>query len=320
MSQPYASGRHSVGICDRCARKYPLTELKWQWINLRNSNLLVCPDCLDVDHPQYQLGRFPIYDPQALENPRPDQKNDAALVVPQNYYVLPGGVGSYASTPNAAPVQITGDISLLAYVALTTWTPPVNNPLITKNLVTGNKRGYQFTNETLGRLHFSASISGVANTVLVVSTVTVPVSGGSGIWVMATFDADNGAGGNTVNFYYSNDAPTTDPSGVTWSALGLPVTTAGVMSIFNSSADLNIGANNAGLTTADGKIYRAQVYNGIFGSGGFLVADFNPDDGIPGDNSFVSSTTGETYTINGSSYIASSSYDGLLAHLEQVQP
>ena len=31
-----------------------------------------CPECWDVDHPQLMLGTFPIYDPQALREPRVD--------------------------------------------------------------------------------------------------------------------------------------------------------------------------------------------------------------------------------------------------------
>lgn len=41
-------------------------------IDLNKTGLLVCPECWDEDHPQNQLGRFPVDDPQALRNPRPD--------------------------------------------------------------------------------------------------------------------------------------------------------------------------------------------------------------------------------------------------------
>jgi len=33
---------------------------------------MVCPTCWDPDHPQLQLGMYPVEDPQALRNPRPD--------------------------------------------------------------------------------------------------------------------------------------------------------------------------------------------------------------------------------------------------------
>ncbi len=33
---------------------------------------MVCRECYDEDHPQLQLGKIPVYDPQALRNARPD--------------------------------------------------------------------------------------------------------------------------------------------------------------------------------------------------------------------------------------------------------
>ncbi len=79
MTYPYASGKWALGICDRCGRQYKLKTLKWQIINLMNTNLLHCDECLDPDQPQLQIGRFPIDDPQAIQNPRPDPDNDRGL-------------------------------------------------------------------------------------------------------------------------------------------------------------------------------------------------------------------------------------------------
>ena len=42
-------------------------------IKTKNYELLVCPECWDPDHPQLQLGMFPVDDPQGLRNPRPDR-------------------------------------------------------------------------------------------------------------------------------------------------------------------------------------------------------------------------------------------------------
>ena len=69
----FASGRYAFGFCDRCGFRYDLGELKWEFTDKKQNGLRVCPECLDPDHPQLQLGRFRIYDPQTLENPRPDQ-------------------------------------------------------------------------------------------------------------------------------------------------------------------------------------------------------------------------------------------------------
>lgn len=68
----YASSKHALGMCDRCGFTYPLRMLKYEVFNQRLDGLRVCPDCLDVDQPQLQLGQVSVYDPQALQDPRPD--------------------------------------------------------------------------------------------------------------------------------------------------------------------------------------------------------------------------------------------------------
>jgi hypothetical protein len=40
--------------------------------------LKVCPECWDPDHPQLQLGMYPVDDPQAVRQPRPDTTYDTA--------------------------------------------------------------------------------------------------------------------------------------------------------------------------------------------------------------------------------------------------
>ena len=34
--------------------------------------MLVCNECWSPDQPQLQLGMYPVYDPQGVRNPRPD--------------------------------------------------------------------------------------------------------------------------------------------------------------------------------------------------------------------------------------------------------
>jgi hypothetical protein len=49
-----------------------LKELRRLVIKTKNVNILVCPTCWEPDQPQLQLGMYPVDDPQALRNPRPD--------------------------------------------------------------------------------------------------------------------------------------------------------------------------------------------------------------------------------------------------------
>jgi hypothetical protein len=73
MSNRYASGRHAISECDRCGQRFKLKILKTEIVKTKEYNLLVCPACWDPDHPQLQLGMYPVDDPQALRNPRPDR-------------------------------------------------------------------------------------------------------------------------------------------------------------------------------------------------------------------------------------------------------
>tara|TARA_A100001388_G_scaffold203603_1_gene154592 strand:- start:44 stop:808 length:765 start_codon:yes stop_codon:yes gene_type:complete len=83
----YASGKKSVALCDRCGQQYPYQDLKEQIENKRPNGLRVCPPCLDKDHPQLQLGRQRIVDPQALRHPRPDRIEPASNIIAfQNRY------------------------------------------------------------------------------------------------------------------------------------------------------------------------------------------------------------------------------------------
>jgi hypothetical protein len=72
MPTKFASGKRAIAICDRCGFEYPLKKLKELTIKTKSVNLLVCPECWEPDQPQNQLGMYPVNDPQALRNPRPD--------------------------------------------------------------------------------------------------------------------------------------------------------------------------------------------------------------------------------------------------------
>jgi hypothetical protein len=72
MPNRFASGKHAIAQCDRCNFRYKLKELKRLIIKTKNINILVCPECWEPDQPQLQLGMYPVNDPQAVRNPRPD--------------------------------------------------------------------------------------------------------------------------------------------------------------------------------------------------------------------------------------------------------
>ena len=69
----FAAGKKALAICDRCGQEYLLKTLKPITLNDNETGLLVCEPCWEEDHPQNKFGKFKVYDPQALENPRPDK-------------------------------------------------------------------------------------------------------------------------------------------------------------------------------------------------------------------------------------------------------
>lgn len=68
----YASGKYAIAECDRCGQRYKLKQLKKLTIKTKLVSIKVCPECWEPDQPQLQLGMYPVYDPQALREPRPD--------------------------------------------------------------------------------------------------------------------------------------------------------------------------------------------------------------------------------------------------------
>lgn len=72
MTQQFAAGKRAFGFCDRCGFRADLKKLAYQVVNQKPTGLKVCQVCNDKDQPQLQLGRFPINDPVALYQPRPD--------------------------------------------------------------------------------------------------------------------------------------------------------------------------------------------------------------------------------------------------------
>lgn len=211
-----------------------------------------------------------------------------------NYVYLTGVDTNNLSVPDAAALDITGDIDIRAYVAFDDWTPSTNQQIITKDDLTGavvrTQASFDFGITSAGLLNLQWFTAGTtASRISVVSSVAPTVSDGAALWVRATLDVDNGASGNDVKFFTSTD-------GVTYTQLGTTVTTASTTSIYAGTALLKIGqVGTYGSELMVGKVYRAQVFNGIAGT---KVLDI--DTSIIGSGSATSfnALTGQTVTIN----------------------
>ena len=72
MANKFTAGKHAIANCDRCGFQYKLKELKKLTIRTTNTEIKVCKECWEPDHPQNMQGMYPVEDPQAVRDPRPD--------------------------------------------------------------------------------------------------------------------------------------------------------------------------------------------------------------------------------------------------------
>jgi hypothetical protein len=203
-----------------------------------------------------------------------------------NYVYLPGVDGNRLSVPDAAALDITGDIDIRAYVALDDWTPAAFSNLISKR--DSGQISYSLGVNTNGVLNFAYTTDGttsIANN----SSVAPTITDGASLWVRATLDVDNGASGNDIKFFTSTD-------GTNWTQLGTTITTAGVTSIFSGTATVAIGARSSGTQfPLAGKVFRAQILDGIDGT---TVLDVDTSVITAGNATSFTAVTGQTVTIN----------------------
>lgn len=198
--------------------------------------------------------------------------------VTSKFAALPTAVSATFSTPDSAAASITGDIDLRVFLSMDDWTNAANPPLIYKWAALPS---YRFLVWNDGLLMLDASPDGLSNNIAF-STVAVDFTDGTAHWVRATRSASSGS----VNFYTSSD-------GITWLQLGSAnvATTAG--GIFDSTSSVMIANSNLA-----GRIYRAQIYNGINGT---LAVDFNPN--LSTTAQTFTAATGEVWTTNGNARI-----------------
>ncbi len=197
-----------------------------------------------------------------------------------------------ASTPDAAALDITGDIDIRIDVTMANWLTVGTSSSVELagkfRTSGGNQRSWLFMMRN-GRPWFEWSADGT-NVLQKTSTADLTIPSSGRLALRVTLDVNNGAAGNTVTFY------TSDTISGTWTQLGDPVVTAGTTSIFNSTAELRVGdgSTDIGFYTPDGGVHAFQLRNGIAGS---VVA--NPDFTAQalGATSFADAA-GRTWTVN----------------------
>ena len=105
MPNQFASSQKALALCDVCGFQYKLRELKNLFVKGRDTNIKACPECWSPDHPQLKLGEFPVDDPQAIRNPRPDQSlgasgDTSSRGIQWGWNPVGGGDDPFGLTPN----------------------------------------------------------------------------------------------------------------------------------------------------------------------------------------------------------------------------
>ena len=82
MTVKYTSGKYTLSACDRCAEWFKLSKLRKIVLKDNVTNIKVCSRCWEPSHPQLRLGQYPVVDPQAVREPRPDSPETGVHLSP----------------------------------------------------------------------------------------------------------------------------------------------------------------------------------------------------------------------------------------------
>lgn len=218
----------------------------------------------------------------------------------ETYLRLPGEVGARIATPDAAPLDITGDLDVRIDVTLATWRPGVHSIDLMSKYGASGARSWRLTLNEFGAINLQWSADGIA-TFYAEGSIGLPVAADGRLAIRATLDVDTGAGGCLLTFY---SAPTLAGPWTAVEAVPLAFTT----SIFNSSAPLEIGDITG---TVDsyyampvGKVHAAEVRSGINGP---IVANPIFRTQTPGATSFTDGA-GRPWTVAGGAEITARDY------------
>jgi len=190
------------------------------------------------------------------------------------YGWLSGVAGNYFSTPDSVANSITGNIDIRIKVAATDWTPAATSRLVCKRDGTG--ASFDWYLRTDGKLEF------FNGTTTSTSSAATGLTDGAVAWLRVTRQASAGE----LKFYTSDD-------GTTWTQLGTTLAIPNV-AITDTTVSVFIGVYGDGSSPLAGKVWAAQIYNGIDGT---LAVDFDPSRWSSGTT--LTASTGETWTING---------------------
>lgn len=198
--------------------------------------------------------------------------------------------GNQLSVPDASPLDISGDLTLIADVALEDWTAGGDAALIGKSNI-GGQFSYSLQIQAgTGFPYFAFTTNGVTLQFALCSASMGSLAANERRALRVDFDVDNGAAGKTIRFF------TAMTFAGPWVQLGAPVIIAGVTPLFSGSSAVTVGASG----NMAGRLYYAQVRNGISGGttvGGSPALTIDPSVITSITQTSFLATTGQTVTI-----------------------
>ena len=129
MANRFASGKRAIAECDRCGIRVKLKDLKKLIIKTKQVNIKVCSECWEPDQPQLQLGMYPVDDPQALREPRPDQSYYQSGLLSDGEI----GEGSRVFQWGWNPVGLNNPLGLWGLVSILEVTASVGSVIVITN-------------------------------------------------------------------------------------------------------------------------------------------------------------------------------------------
>jgi hypothetical protein len=202
-----------------------------------------------------------------------------------------GDPDSYASTPDHASLDITGDLDI-RWEGEASWYGPGAQMLIGKWGAAGD-RSYNLRLQD-GYLRLHTTTNGTSGPVIFLPLPQLPERAA----LRGTLDADNGAGGFTMRVYWAESLA--GP----WTQIGGDFIGSAPTSVFVSTAPLLIAPSQLDAVPSRrpvaGKVYAAEVRSGI---GGTLVAAPDFEAQPLGATAFVDSA-GKTWSFAGTAAIA----------------
>jgi hypothetical protein len=188
------------------------------------------------------------------------------------HVTFPGATGNRLSTADAAALDITGGITLIADIAPTDWVTGSAQRIMGKWSSSAGNFSYLLELTATGQIQISWTTGGTTVISMTSTGNLSALANGERRLIRSDLDVVNGSN-RVATFWtaYSNLGP--------WTQLGSTVTTAGTTSIFSGNAAFEVGAvgNAAGFA---GDFYWGQVRTGMSNAatpGGTAVLTIDPD-------------------------------------------